>query len=213
MKSLNTDMRVRYLNGYRLLYLPSHEHTMTSSNWDGFVYEHILVAELNLNRRLADNEVVHHLDMDRLNNRIENLIVLDRGQHWKLHQWLNKGASLEKSNDEQGMNSVKSNSVYLYCEVCGITLQRTQTRFCGFKCENVSVRKARGNRTIPIPSTDELVELLKTNSKEGIGRMYNVTGNAVKKWMKRYNIDMTILSQVKDASLEGAETSGEVQSS
>ena len=44
--------------------------------------------------------------------------------------------------------------------------------------------------------------------------MYNVSGNAVKKWMKRYNdADMTILSQAKDTSLEGAETSGEVKSS
>ena len=32
MESSNADIRVRYLNGYRLLYYPSYENTMTSYN-------------------------------------------------------------------------------------------------------------------------------------------------------------------------------------
>lgn len=38
------------------------------------------------------------------------------------------------------------------------------------------------------PTADELQELLKTNSKEKIGRMYGVSGNAVAKWVKKYNL-------------------------
>lgn len=39
------------------------------------------------------------------------------------------------------------------------------------------------------PTKNELQELLKTNSREKIGRMFGVTGNAVKKWVKKYKIN------------------------
>lgn len=211
MESPSNVFKVRYLNGYRMLYRPSHETAMKSKNWDGYVYEHILVTELNIGRKLTKNEVVHHLDMDRLNNRFENLLILDRGQHAKLHQWLDKGALLVKTNNEQGMNSVKSKSSYSYCEICGLTLQFKQIRYCSDACESISIRSKHGNRTKPIPSKDELIQLLELHSREAVGRMYNVSGNAVKKWMKQYEeSDMIILSQAKDTSLEGAETSGEI---
>ena len=38
------------------------------------------------------------------------------------------------------------------------------------------------------PTSDELQELLKTNSKEKIGRMYGVSGKAVAKWAEKYNL-------------------------
>ena len=39
------------------------------------------------------------------------------------------------------------------------------------------------------PSKEELVELLKNNSKSAIGRMFNVSCGAVIKWCKKYNIN------------------------
>lgn len=39
------------------------------------------------------------------------------------------------------------------------------------------------------PTKNDLQELLKTNSREKIGRMFGVTGNAVKKWVKKYKIN------------------------
>ena len=38
------------------------------------------------------------------------------------------------------------------------------------------------------PTSDELQELLKTNSKEKIGRMYGVSGKAVAKWADKYKL-------------------------
>ena len=38
------------------------------------------------------------------------------------------------------------------------------------------------------PTADELQELLKTNSKEKIGRMYGVSGKSVAKWAEKYNL-------------------------
>lgn len=41
----------------------------------GCVYEHILVAESILGRRLLPGETVHHKDRNRANNSPENLMV------------------------------------------------------------------------------------------------------------------------------------------
>lgn len=44
------------------------------------------------------------------------------------------------------------------------------------------------NTDILKPKADELQELLKTNSKEKIGRMYGVSGKSVAKWAEKYNL-------------------------
>ena len=173
--------RVRYLKGYRLLYEPSHPSAMTSDNWNGYIYEHIMVAEdIILGRKLTSSEVVHHLDGDRFNNRHENLIVVSRGDHYKIHVWIDKGAPYVKTDGEQGMNSGKSKAISV-CSVCKKTLQDKQKNFCSESCY-LSVKSAH------LPSKEELVVLLETNSREAVGRMFNVSGNAVKKWMRKYEM-------------------------
>lgn len=194
---------VRYLNGYKLLYMPDHPRCMSNDNWDGYVYEHIVNATSSIGRELRHDEVVHHLDGNRSNNRIENLLVLERSQHVKLHQWLDKGAPIEKLVGEQGMNSVKP-VPSAECLICSRTLQAKQKRFCSITC----MMEDSSNR---IPDKATLSELVALHSREAIGRMYGVTGNAVKKWMKRHG--MVIPSRAKRTRLEGVETSGEVKSS
>lgn len=198
---------LRMLNGYRVVYLPGHAKAMTSKNWAGYIYEHIVVAEEYLQRSLTDEEVVHHLDGDRANNRRENLLVLERGQHAKLHVWIAAGAPGLKNLGVHGVNSVKAKEAG-NCEVCGATLQEKQKRFCSFDCRDTLTREGR-------PSKEELAYLLTTMSREALGRKYGVTGNAVKKWQQSYGMPTSRLipSQAGSTLPEGVETSGEVQSS
>lgn len=42
----------------------------------GYAYEHRLVAERKLGRRLIPGELVHHIDDDKKNNHPENLVVV-----------------------------------------------------------------------------------------------------------------------------------------
>lgn len=46
---------------------------------------HRLVMEKHLGRKLRHDEVVHHIDGNGLNNSIENLQVMKRGEHSRLH--------------------------------------------------------------------------------------------------------------------------------
>lgn len=66
--------------GYIRLYVPMHPEANT---W-GYVYEHRIVAENMIKRRLLPNEVVHHKNGKRWDNREENLEVMDKRVHSSL---------------------------------------------------------------------------------------------------------------------------------
>jgi hypothetical protein len=64
--------------------LSSHGYCRVSSS-DGRVYEHRKLVEKHLQRPLTTDEVVHHINGDKTDNRIENLVVMSKADHAKLH--------------------------------------------------------------------------------------------------------------------------------
>lgn len=70
------------VNGYMVVYTPNHprRHKDTS-----YVYEHILVMEKYLGRHLVDEEVVHHINGNKIDNRIENLELTNLRSHSSHH--------------------------------------------------------------------------------------------------------------------------------
>lgn len=74
----------RYLDRYGYVGIKNLYHPRTSGN--GYVKEHILVMEKHLGRYLERKEVVHHINGNRQDNRIENLMLFEnQGKHLKHH--------------------------------------------------------------------------------------------------------------------------------
>lgn len=58
-------------------------HPLSCPN--GYCYEHKLVMVAALGRQIMPNEVIHHINGDKTDNRIENLEVVPRGEHNQHH--------------------------------------------------------------------------------------------------------------------------------
>jgi len=57
----------------------------------GYVAKHRLVMEKHIERYLKKSEIVHHIDNNPKNNKINNLMLLpNRSAHFKLHAFLKK---------------------------------------------------------------------------------------------------------------------------
>lgn len=69
-------------NGYVIIHAPDYP----SSYSNGYVPEHRLVMERHLDRLLLRKEHVHHLNGDKTDNRIENLILLSNSEHARTHR-------------------------------------------------------------------------------------------------------------------------------
>jgi hypothetical protein len=71
-------------SGYVLIRVPSHP----DSDVRGYIYEHRLVAERILGRRLDRSEHVHHRNHVKSDNRDENLLVTSGPTEHKVHHRL-----------------------------------------------------------------------------------------------------------------------------
>lgn len=69
-------------HGYRKIRVGA-SHVLADLN--GFAYEHLLVWCEAGNARPARDEVIHHINGNKLDNRIENLQVMKRTAHNALH--------------------------------------------------------------------------------------------------------------------------------
>lgn len=66
---------------YNYARVPDHPRATST----GYVLEHRVVVENALGRLLSDNEIVHHLDENKKNNRLDNLEVMSRSAHTRHH--------------------------------------------------------------------------------------------------------------------------------
>lgn len=68
-------------DGYKMVYMPNHPR----ANSNGRIFEHIAVFEDANGIRVPEGNVVHHINGNKTDNRPENLLMMERGEHTRLH--------------------------------------------------------------------------------------------------------------------------------
>ena len=104
------------------IYAPNHP----KCQHNGGVPEHILIVENFIKRNLNEEELVHHKNAVRSDNRTENLCIMDRSSHLHLHRILGDvGIKLINNNElDLVLKSITNKSdlklikdVYYYCKL------------------------------------------------------------------------------------------------
>ena len=72
------------VDGRMMVYAPTHPDAVLCNGTH--ILEYRLVAEKKLGRRLRKNEIVHHINGDVADNRLENLEEMSRTKHNHRHE-------------------------------------------------------------------------------------------------------------------------------
>lgn len=172
------EKRKRSNGRYMMVYAPYHSKAIKGkSGLTGYVYEHVLIAEKMIGRSLRDDEHVHHLNDCPLDNRCENLLVLEKGQHTKIHNFI------RRHNLEELFEKTKSDEyIVRECCYCGEYLIK-DTKFCDKDCKENFNQMKKKNR----PSLEQLQNLLNQGyNKVEIGKIYYVHRSTINNWINEY---------------------------
>jgi hypothetical protein len=90
------------------------------ANLNGVILEHRLVMAEHIGRMLTRDDIVHHINEDQTDNRIENLQLTNRSEH--MSQYHAKGETM----------------VNLKCSHCGSDFER--------EARNYRLKKKRGQK-------------------------------------------------------------------
>jgi hypothetical protein len=71
-----------FVSGYYYVYMPEHPKAIKGGR---YIAEHRLVLEKKLKRLLFENEIAHHKNGIKTDNRPSNLEVLTVSEHNRLH--------------------------------------------------------------------------------------------------------------------------------
>jgi hypothetical protein len=85
LEKISKKLRGRKPHNFKGGYINVWGYKIVPNGKGGSIREHRLVMERHLGRKLEPKEHVHHINGNKLDNRIENLEVLSSSEHGKRH--------------------------------------------------------------------------------------------------------------------------------
>lgn len=73
-------------DGYIGIWKPEHPR----ADMQGYVYEHTLIMEQKLKREILKEEEIHHINLNKKDNDINNLCLCSHKEHIKIHRSIEK---------------------------------------------------------------------------------------------------------------------------
>ena len=70
-----------YRDGYYMVRIEGHPNATKQ----GYILEHRAVMEKSIGRHLSKEEVVHHINLNKSDNRVENLMIMTDSEHKSYH--------------------------------------------------------------------------------------------------------------------------------
>lgn len=131
------------------------------------------------------NEIIEMLKETLLNSEDIGEIF---GVSGRTVRAINSGESWKSDNYtypiRDKLYKITSHLKKIECKQCKklFNPKNSQQIYCSAECSQKSQRKAER------PSKEELYELIKNNSFVAVGKMFNVSDNAVRKWCKQYGL-------------------------
>lgn len=203
-------MKNRKLNGYNLVYKPEHPSSMKSKNWNGYVYEHLYVYEKAHNIIVPNGYCIHHIDGNKDNNIISNLVMLSLADHVKIHSHMNRAFENE-SLKMNWMNSGKPkyNPLFKLSENSDKIVYKKFLSDLNIK----RVKSSRSGNELDVYNIELVIDKLIENkfNFSRTSKLFEISDNGLRKRLFKSGLDMAILSQAKSQLLEGATTTGEVK--
>ena len=141
------------------------------------ILEHRLVYELGNNVKLDDSVVIHHINHDKTDNRLENLSAMSRSEHLIAHA-----------------NASGKTVGGWFCIDCGkkISNGAKRCRECHAKsmAANNHEHRVVNGITKDRKQVDRhvLEELIRTKNNTEIAKIYGVSDTSVKKWRKKFGL-------------------------
>lgn len=150
------------------------------------------------------NLELHHMNGDSNDNRLENLQILCPNCHSMTDNYRGKNVKRKKTEPSSIWLDVIEQSKNLelpkkikHCKSCGNEYSGNSKKYCSIECYYDGKRV---NKTIPkVPELLESFEKYKTFTS--VGRYYNVSDNAVRKWCENYGIMEIIKNSKKVLSI------------
>ena len=188
--------------GYPYIYDKDNEYGLQISS-NGLTNIHMIVAKrIYGDLALDPNMEVHHLDLNKDNYDPSNIIVLEKGEHSALHNFLDKHPEYvgkTKKETKELIQFIKKNIDFKNGNVYHDTLLEIDRLILDDKLKNRKkidelkevLKRIRKENKNNLPEKEDLVKVLESNmSLNKTAKDFQVTTDIIRDWCNQYGIDV-----------------------